>query len=387
MPSYQDNAKWLQWFAPFKGMSVSAAYLTPFFLQHGLSLAQLFDLQAIFAWAVVAWEIPSGMIADRFGRAFSIKLSGPIAAATVIAYGLSSGWWQFLLCELGLAISSGLISGIDDALLADSLRADGRSDDFEHLRQRIKAFGYLATALAVPLSLLLVTFASLSSTLVADGILTGIGWACFALRLREAPRSNGSQKKKRESLLGAMLDLGRNAEARWLTALGTALATATYLAFWLTAPYLHGLGIPAAWFGTILAGRSLFKAWLSHRYRQTKRFQHRYLLLTSLAGLGLGAMATGQIWLVWLLIGHDVVQALSDSPITARLNRYIPEEHRATLNSALNLVQRLGYSLAGLLVGWLVTTTGLSNALAVFGLACTTLAALAIVRLRQLRVA
>lgn len=385
MAGYQDNAKWLQWFSPFKGMSMSAAYLTPFFLQHGLSLTQVFLLQAIYSWATLLWEIPSGWLADRLGRALSIKVSGPIAAAAVIAYGFASHWVQFLACEIGLAIANGLISGVDDALLADSLKAEGRDSDFVHLRQRIKAFGYIANALAVPLSLLLVTFVSLDSTLVADGIITLIGWACFAMRLSEAPRSNGSDERKRELLLQAMLDLGRKAEARWLTTLGTALATATYLAFWLTPPYFREIGIPAAWFGSILAARSLLKAWLSHRYGQTKRFQQRYALLTGLAGLGLAAMATGQVWLVGLVLGHDVVQALSDSPITARLNRYIPADHRATLNSALNLVQRLGYSLAGLMVGWLVSITSLSQTLAIFGAACTTVAAVSVLRLRQLR--
>jgi MFS family permease len=388
MGRYQDNAKWLQWMAPFKGMSISAAYLTPFFLQHGLSLNQMFQLQAIYSLAVLAWELPSGWLADRLGRAISIKVSGPIAAASVIAYGFSSHWWQFVACEVGLAISNGLISGVDDALLADSLKAEGRDRDFEHLRQRIKALGYIATAAAVPLSLLLVgLFGSIDATLVADGATTAIGWACFAMRLSEPDLKNSSQEDERKSLLGAMLDLGHNPQARWLTVLGTALATSTYLAFWLTTPYFQELGVAPVWFGSILAGRSLLKAWLSFKFRHTKRFQPRYLLLTALAGLGLAAMATGNVWLVGFVFGHDVIQALSESPITARLQRYIPPEHRAALNSAVNLVTRLGFSLAGLSVGWLVSHVGLGDTFAVFGLASTVVAALALLRLRQLQVA
>jgi sugar phosphate permease len=111
------------------------------------------------------------------------------------------------------------------------------------------------------------------------------------------------------------------------------------------------------------------------------------LLLTALAGLGLAAMATGNVWLVGFVFGHDVIQALSESPITARLQRYIPPEHRAALNSAVNLVTRLGFSLAGLSVGWLVSHVGLGDTFAVFGLASTVVAALALLRLRQLQVA
>jgi MFS family permease len=105
MDRYKDNAKWLIYFAPFKAMSVSAAYLTPFFLQKGLSLSQIFVLQSIFSVAFLVWELPSGLIADRLGRAFSIKLSAPIAASAMVAYGLSNQYWQFVVCELVLALA------------------------------------------------------------------------------------------------------------------------------------------------------------------------------------------------------------------------------------------------------------------------------------------
>lgn len=191
MDRYRENAKWLAYLAPFRALSISAAYLTPFFLQHGLSLSQIFVLQSIFSGAFLLWEIPGGYIADRFGRAWSIKLSTPIAAVAMIAYGFSTQYWQFVICELTLALASGLISGVDTALLIDSLKAAGQERDFVKLSRRIDALGYGATALGVPVALALVHFVSISSTLVADGLLTAVG-AYFAFRLHEAPRYTGS---------------------------------------------------------------------------------------------------------------------------------------------------------------------------------------------------
>jgi MFS family permease len=185
MDRYQQNAKWLTYFAPFRALSISAAYLTPFFLQHGLSLSQIFVLQSIFSAAFLLWELPSGYIADRFGRAFAIKLSAPIAAIAMIAYGLSSHYWQFVIWELVLALASGLVSGVDTALLVDSLKAQGKEHDFVRLSRRIDAGGYAATAFGVPIALALVHFVSISATLVADGLLTAVG-AYFAFRLHEA---------------------------------------------------------------------------------------------------------------------------------------------------------------------------------------------------------
>jgi MFS family permease len=384
MDRYKDNAKWLIYFAPFKAMSVSAAYLTPFFLQKGLSLSQIFVLQSIFSVAFLVWELPSGLIADRLGRAFSIKLSAPIAASAMVAYGLSNQYWQFVVCELVLALANGLISGIDTALLHDSLKADGREKEFVRLSQRINAYGWAATAAGVPIAIVLVHFVSISSTIVVDGLLTGFG-CIFAFRLVEAPRFNGSQEAIRLSAWRAMGQLARNAEARWLVLLGATLSAATYLAFWLSAPYYTRLGMPVVLFSAILAVRSLWKAWLSRRFTQERHVERNMWSYAALAGLVYLTMATGQLWLIWTVLGHDVVQTLQSQPITAKLNEHFDHEFRATMNSLVNLVQRLLYSLAGPLVGLLVDKHGLAVGFVATGLTSSLVACLALNRLHRLK--
>jgi MFS family permease len=383
MHRYRNNAKWLTWLAPFRQLSVSAAYLTPFFLQQGLSLTQIFILQAIFSVAFLLWEIPSGLIADRFGRAFSIKLSGPISVVGLLAYGFSSHFWQFLVCELILALGSGLMSGIDTALLLDSLRADGREDDYIRLGQRISAAGFWAVVASVPIAIVLVQFISIRSTLIADGVLTGIG-QIFTFKLAEAPRYADGIERQRLAAIIAIRELGRKAEVRWLVVLGSSLSTATYIAFWLSAPYYRSLGIPVVLFSVLLAARSGVKAVLSRVIVPKKHFGTSMKGYAVMAGAVYLGMATGQLWLVWVVLGHDAIQALQTTPITGRLNAHIGHEYRATLNSAINLVQRLAYSLLGPLVGLVVDRAGLATGFVVTGLVCSTAAVVAIVRLRSL---
>ena len=382
MHRYKENAKWLTLLAPFRALSISAAYLTPFLQQRGLSLSEVFILQSIFSVAFLLWEIPSGLIADRFGRAFSIKLGVPIASVATIVYGFSTQYWQLVVCELVLALAGGLISGIDTALLLDSLKAEGREDDFVKLSQRINASGFVATTVALPVAILLVTYVSISSTVIADGVLTGIG-AFFAFKLVEAPRFNGSQEAVRLSAWHAMKQLGRNVEARWLVVLGAALSASTYLAAWLSAPYYTKLGIPTVLFSLILAVRSLGKAYLSHKFIQKRKLERNMFVYASLAGLVYLGMATGKLWLVWVVVGHDVVQALQSQPITGQLNKHMTAEFRATMNSLVNLVQRLFYSLAGPFVGLLIDKTSIGFGFTVTGIACSVLAFVALARLHS----
>lgn len=384
MRHYSNNARWLLWFAPFRAMSISAAYLTPFFIEHGLSATQIFLLQSIFSAAYLLWEIPSGMIADRLGRALSIKISAPIAAIGMVAYGLSSHLWQFVVCELILALANGLISGIDTALLVDSLKADGREKEFVRIQQRMDGLGFAATAAAVPLAVTLVHFFGTHAALLADGLTTGLG-AFIVMRLVEAPRSNGGQDQLRRSAWHALRELARKPSVRWLVILKSILNTATYIGFWISALYYQELGIPVVLFGVILAIRSLWKAWLSHHFHREENVTRKELTFASVIGIVYLAMATKQLWLAWGVLGHDVVQALGSSPLTRRLNTHIEEDHRATLNSVANLIQRLSYMVAGPLVGLAIDKTSLSTGMILTGVTCSTIALMAVARLRTLK--
>lgn len=383
MRHYSQNARWLTLFAPFRALSISAAYLTPFFVEHGLSTSEIFLLQSIFSAAYLLWEIPSGIVADRLGRARSIKISAPIAAVGMIAYGLSGEFWQFVVCELILAIANGLISGVDTALLVDSLKADGRSKDYVRVQQRMDGLGFASTAVAVPLAIGLVHFFGISSTLIADGVVTLLG-AYFVMRLVEAPRTNGGQDKLRRSTWKALHELVSSVRVRWIITLRTALNTATYLGFWLAPLYYTQLGIPVVLFGAILALRSLWKAWLTHRFHRDEHITRKMSAYTSIAGLVYIAMATKQLWLAWAVLGHDLVQALGRAPLDRRLNDHIDEDHRATLNSVANLVQRMAYMVAGPVVGLMIDQTSLAAGFIATGVACSAVATIALVRLSRL---
>lgn len=383
MDTYTQNTKWLLRMAPFRQLSLSAAYLTPFFISHGLSLTQVFAVQSVFSVALLLWELPSGYFADRFGRALSIKVSGPIATVALTAYGFCHSFWQFVACELLLAVANGLISGVDTALLYDSLLASGEQDQFASLQSRMKALGFASVAVGVVVAAPLVYFFGVSAAVIADGLLTGVAAVC-SFGLVEAPRFSPPQEQARTKAFHAVVDLARSASARWLVVLGTALSAATYFGFWLSGPYYQSLGIPVALFGALLAVRNACKAWLTSRYKHQRQVQRNLLMYSLLAGLVFVAMATRSVWLLWAVLGHDIVHALQDQPISARLNQEIAPAFRATLNSLINMIERLVFSVAGLGVGALVDARGLRVGFLTLAVCCCLPALAAVWRLQQL---
>jgi MFS family permease len=381
---YERNPLWLLWFAPFRSLSISAAYLVPFFVERGLSAAEIMGLQALFSLLVVFWQLPSGWFADRFGRAFSIKLGVPLLAVGFIAYGLSDSWWQFALCEVVLAIGNGFISGADQALLHDSLEAMGRQSEFERYVKRINALGYLSVALAFPVSLALISSFGVAATVIADGLLVVVG-GLFVWRLVEAPSFGKGQGAKVWESIQALKEVSSRAEVRWLLVLTMALSAATYMGSWFSAPAYESMGLPLSVFAAVLAVRSLWKAGWSQFYHPKKAAEAHMLSYAGLSVLAFLAMASGHWWWLWLVLGHDVVQALQGPAILQRLNGHVSHNgHRATLNSAVSMLQRLAYAGVGYAAGLFADHGGLAMGLLFSGVLCGGAAFFALARLHRL---
>src|SRR3989442_4715294 len=98
-----------------------------FLQQKGLNLTAIGVLEA-GAWVLTAaLEVPTGAIADRWGRKASLAI-GAFAYAMAMFLILADALSPLFL--LGYALwnsSSAFVSGADSALLYDSLRADGRA--------------------------------------------------------------------------------------------------------------------------------------------------------------------------------------------------------------------------------------------------------------------
>lgn len=92
----------------------------PFLQGFGLSMSQILQTQAIFALTIALCEVPSGYIADLWGRKNALVLG-----TLLNAIGFAWIWWadsfyDFLVYEIVLGIGMSMASGADLALLYDS---------------------------------------------------------------------------------------------------------------------------------------------------------------------------------------------------------------------------------------------------------------------------
>lgn len=344
-----------------------------FYQENGLTMQQVFLLQAIFSVVLLSLEVPTGYFADQVGRKTSIVIGGIIATAGFLTYALSYGFWGFLVAEIFLGIGASFISGSDSALLYDSLIETQEEAKFKKTEGRRQSLGMLAEGLSSVLGgfLALVTLRYPFYWDVAITVMV----VPVALTLIEVKRHR--PEKARESSFKAMVRLMKYAlhdhtEIKWLIIYASLVGTSTLTMVWFIQVYWTATGVPLGLFGVAWAAlmfTAAFFAWNAHRIE--KFFGRKTSLVMLITFPVLGYLLLSSFWFVWsgLFVALFYVTRGLNNPIFADyLNKLVSSDIRATIMSVKNLVGRLFFVIVGPFVGWINDAFSLKAALVSSGI-------------------
>lgn len=153
----------------------------------GLSLTEVGVFEAVFWITIIVAEVPTGAVADRFGRRISLALGAFMFAISTVIFAMADSFSVLLGSYLVMGIAMTLYSGAGDAFLYDTLRVLGRTREYERLAGRSHglfwAMMVVATVVGGPVSYLLGYSAAILISSVFF-VISGV----FALLLREPPR-------------------------------------------------------------------------------------------------------------------------------------------------------------------------------------------------------
>jgi MFS family permease len=321
------------------------------FLQgRGVSLSQIGLLEA-GAWLLAAViEVPTGAIADRWGRKATIALGAALYSAAmflVLADALSP------LFLVGYALwnsSMAFVGGADSAFLYDSLRADGREAEAVAQTGRYLAVQQASQGIAALLGAWLATI-DITLCFTVAGI-CGLAATAMALSLKEPPHVEAG-----ETPLGYWRNLrvatgiaARRPVVRWLLLLGAILPLIPLTIYYvLLQPYAVGVGLPIAWLGVVVLGvqaTTVLASWLAHRIEGR-------IAVPTLAGAGIAMVAVAaavlasfpSVPVLAFVLVVAIVPATLQPLLSARLNQLIPSSQRATVLSFNGLVTELGLAI------------------------------------------
>jgi len=111
---------------------ISATYVT-FLISRGMNLFEVNLVNLVFFTTLFICEIPTGAIADVFGRKISFVCSCFLFSLGMFIYAISQSFLGFALAEMISAIGSTFASGAFQAWLVDRLKYYGYTESFNSI--------------------------------------------------------------------------------------------------------------------------------------------------------------------------------------------------------------------------------------------------------------
>jgi MFS family permease len=122
-----------------------------FLLSRSISIQEIAVLVAIWSGTTVLLEVPTGALADRWSRKYTLVLSGLFFSLCYLTWIFSYSFWPFALGFLFRTLGGTLESGTSQAYTFDFLKRHRKEDEFEKIWGRCIGLRVLGTAVAVAL--------------------------------------------------------------------------------------------------------------------------------------------------------------------------------------------------------------------------------------------
>lgn len=337
--------------------------------QRGLTLSQAALVDVTFFVAAALAELPTGLVADRFGRTTSMTIGSTLMAAGLIGWTFAPTLLLTIVAYVVMGVGMTFLSGAEDAFFYETVRASGRADDYPRLLGRVSAIfpgalalGSVASGFLAAINLLLPFVLAGVLLLLALGIV---------LTLREPPAAQRSHEQARPSLragLGQSFAILRDRPALRFSMVY--LAVVPLASFMIESVFVQPqalkLGVPLAGLGGIVMAVQLTamagSAWSA---RITAHLGEGRTLSSApiVIGSSLLLLAALQVMPALLLIGvMGFVTAVVRPILVSRMQHELSDNNRATMLSMQSLTFTMVAAISQSSLGAVADSAGLPAA-------------------------
>ncbi len=121
----------MYWSFIFGGMLFFLPVLALYYEQSLFSLTNVAIIYSVEALGIVLFEVPSGALADLFGRKKTIVLGNAVVLLGLVFLAIGGNMLMFIVYALLSSFARSLVSGSDSALIYDSLQEAGQEQKYE----------------------------------------------------------------------------------------------------------------------------------------------------------------------------------------------------------------------------------------------------------------
>ncbi len=356
--------------------------LAVLFLDLGLSATQYTLLNFAWALAIVAVDLPAGVLADRIGRRpliIGAAVSMVVEMVLLCVAPRNGGTTLFLCCLANRLLSGaaeGMASGADEALVFDSLAERGREKEWPLVLDQVmrwQGLGFVVAMLVggavydpVFMNRMFGTHFGQGTTLrfpLYLNLLSAGATLVVALGLREpgkreasaapdVPETSVSARGAWSHLLAAGEWITRTPLALFAIVAGVALDSVVRLFMTFGSSYYRLIQLPAASYGLIgaaLGGLGFVVSPIARRMVANGGAARNFAILAGVTLAGLAGVALRwPVWGVVFVVPLGMAMAAVGYFVSFYLNAAVESRHRATVLSFKGMAFNLGYGLVSL---------------------------------------
>jgi len=331
---------------------------TIFLLDAGLTNFQAFAANAFFTAGMVVFEVPTGIVADSWGRRASYLLGTVTLAATTALYvwlwRIEGPFWAWAVSSALLGLGFTFFSGATEAWLVDALGATGHTGSLDEVFARGQVFVGVGMLVGAGAGGYLAQFAGLAAPYLLRAAVLVLMFGVAAVLMRDlgfTPQRGGGYRAEIRRLTAQSVEYGlRVRPVRWLMLAAPFTGGAAIYVHYALQPYLlelwgdetaYGIaGLAAA----LLAAAQIVGGLVTPALRRMFARRTSTLLATgSLSAVVLLIAVIASFWVVLALVVVWGLLAAAGQPVRqAYLNGMIPSQQRATILSFDSLMASTG---------------------------------------------
>lgn len=319
-------------------------------LGRGLTLVQISLIESILIGTIFLMEVPTGVLADRVGRKWSIFCATFLLMVAEFIFIFARDYEWYVLVAFLAGAGYAFASGAFEALVYDSLPPENREAEMKRVIGRVKSYSMIALVIAPIIGGVIIGDAAVENFIpaIALTVVALFLGLLVCLTLREPAQDSSEAKMSSLTLLrdGVSLLLN-NRRLRWLALLvvfTTPFAEA--LAVTLGPPYLVQNEVSPFAIGAVLSAGSLLAAFTQRYAYKVEAWLGRDRAIATLILLPgflywMLAAVSGPIPAASVAILMYGFSNMKGPLFSAYQNALIESKNRATVLSLINMVVSL----------------------------------------------